>query len=241
MRFETDAKEFVALCALALPLALVLPYAFVASHFRGLVWVWETGNAPFWSMLCLLSLLAVASAALLWCLQDLGITLFRVGLGLATVQTAYLAMSERRHALLLLVFALFALGVFLGEKMKKVMRLPFYHSRRSWWEGYPKGIPGLAVELSAENGDTTTGRLSNFGEKGCFVFLGTAPISFAPQYMRLLAQDRTLLEAEVEATLQTKDGFGWGLRFSRSTMDGDWSKDLQDYLGHLRRSGYEVG
>ena len=153
---------------------------------------------PFWGTLLFLLILAGISSLLLYRLHDLGSTLFRVGLAAVTLQTTWLAMSERRHLILLLVFALLVGGVFLAEKIKKVLCLPYYDSRRNWWESYPKGIPGLSVEL------------------------------------------KVLLESEVKALLRTRDGFGWGLRFSESSLDGDWTKDLQDYLGFLRRSGYDV-
>jgi hypothetical protein len=151
-----------------------------------------------------------------------------------------MAMTERRDSLLMLIFLLFAGQVLLSEKAKQVLRLPFFASKRRWWESYPKGIPGLKVELSAENGDTKEGRLSNFGQEGCFVFAESGSIPFAPKMVKVLSGERALLEAEVETVLKTNDGFGCGLRFSRAAMDGDWSKDLQDYLGYLRRAGYEV-
>ena len=96
------------------------------------------------------------------------------------------------------------------------------------------------MELLSENGDNAECRLSNFGLDGCFAFSTSQPIRFRPKAVRISSEEETLLEAEVEVVLKTKDGFGWGLRFSRSGIDGDWSKDLQDYLGFLRRAGYEV-
>jgi hypothetical protein len=212
----------------------------IASGMRGLLWVWNTAYVPFWAMLLFLFLIAGLSSLLLRRLHDLGNTLFRVGLAAVTVQTTWLAMSERRHLILILVFALFASGVFLSEKVKKVLRLPYYDSRRRWWESYPKGIPGLSVELLGENGDNAKGRLSNFGLEGCFVFSVSEAVAFAPTSVRIERDEKVLLEAEVEPLLRTADGFGWGLRFRESAIDGDWTKDLQDYLGFLRRSGYEV-
>jgi hypothetical protein len=212
----------------------------IASGFRGLIWVWDTAYVPFWSMFFFLLLLAGLSSVLLFRLQTLGNTLFRVGLAAVTVQTTWLAMSERRHLILVLVFVLLASGVFLSEKVRHVLRLPYYDSRRHWWEGYPKGLPGLSVELLGESGDNAMARLSNFGLEGCFVFSVNAAISFAPKAIRVYAGEKVLLEAEVEPILQTADGFGWGLRFNESGAAGDWTKDLQDYLGFLRRSGYEV-
>jgi hypothetical protein len=240
MAIDPNSKTFLRFVPFTLPLALILPYAFVASRFRGLVWVWESGYRPFWITLTCLALLTIASSMLLTRLQRAGSTLYQVGVVLATVQTTYLAMSERRHSLLVLVFALFASQVLLSEKVKKVLRLPFFDSRRRWWEGYPKAIPGLQVEVSSETGDTKEVRLANFGLEGCFVFSQDGTIPFEPKVVRIFTGEQTLLEADVETVERTNDGFGWGLRFSSSALEGDWSKDLQDYLGYLRRSGYEV-
>ena len=124
--------------------------------------------------------------------------------------------------------------------MKRILQLPYFNSRRRWWESYPKGLPGLSVELLGENGDNAIGRMSNFGVEGCFVFSIHEAIGFEPKSIRVQSGEKILLEAEVEPLLRTRDGFGWGLRFSDSAVDGDWTKDLQDYLGYLRRSGYEV-
>lgn len=240
MQLDTNTKGFIAAAPATLILALLLPYALIASDLRGLVWVWEAAYRPFWVVLGISLFLVALASPLLWKLQELGSTLYRVGILLVTAHTAYLAMAERRHSLLIVIFLLFCAQVLLSEKVKKTLRLPFYDSRRRWWEGYPKGIPGLRVELCSENGDTIEARLSNFGEAGCFVFLESGAFKFAPRSMRIFSGEETLLEAEVEPVLRTKDGFGWGLRFSRLAMQGDWSKDLQDYLSFLRRAGYEV-
>lgn len=240
MTVDSNTKGFIAFLPWVLPFYLVIPYAAIASGFRGLIWAWNVADFWFWSMLSFLAILAAISSLLLYRLQDLGNTLFRVGVVAVHAHTTFIAMTNRMHSLLMLVFALFASGIFLSERIKRVLRLPYYDSRRKWWESYPKGIPGLTVELSAENGDTTEGRLSNFGLEGCFVFSVSEAIPFAPTLIRIRSGDSLLLEAEVEALLRTRDGFGWGLRFSRTAVDGDWTKDLQDYLSFLRRSGYEV-
>jgi hypothetical protein len=240
MAFDTNSKTSLALIPLTLPLSFLLPYAFIASHLRGLVWAWETGYQPFWITLITLVALGAFASLMLHRLQQVGATVYRIGIVIATVQTTYLAMSERRHSLLILIFALFAAQVLLSEKVKNVLRLPYFDSKRRWWEGYPKAIPGLRVELSSETGDTKEVRLANFGLEGCFVFSEDGDIAFEPSAVRIFAGEQTLLEAEVETVERTGDGYGRGLRFSTSALDGDWSKDLQDYLGYLRRSGYEV-
>lgn len=237
---NTNTKEFVAFYPWILPLFLVLPYAFVASSFRGLVWVWQTGYQPFWLTLGFLIILAAIANVLIWNLHEIGNTLLRVGIGVAALQTTYLAMSERRHSLLILIFVQLVIGVFLSEQVKRVLKLPFYDSKRKWWEAYPKGIPGLTVELLGENGDNAKGRLSNFGADGCFVFSIEEPIQFRPKSVKITSEEETLLAVDVEPVISTKDGFGWGLRFHSSALDGDWGKDLQDYLGYLRRLGYEI-
>jgi hypothetical protein len=240
MKFDLHSRMFLALAPWFLPIAFILPYAFVASDFRGLVWVWESGYKPFWFILVFVCIMAGCSSFLLFKLQDLGRTLFQVAFFTSTAQLTFLAMTERRHSLLLLIFLLFSLQVYLSEKMKKVLTLPFFDSKRKWWEGCPKGIPGLRVELFSENGDTKECRLSNFGPEGCFVFSEAEGLAFTPKAIRVFQKNETLLEADVEPVIFTNDGFGCGLRFNRNLVDGDWIKDLEDYLGHLRRAGYEV-
>jgi hypothetical protein len=61
-----------------------------------------------------------------------------------------------------------------------------------------------------------------------------------PKMIRLKSREKVLFEAEVELVEKTKDGFGFGFRFMHQDTVGDWSKDLQDYLGFLRRAGYDV-
>lgn len=240
MKLNFQSRVSLAIWPLILPLAYVLPYAFVASDFRGLLWVWEVGYKPFWFVLFFLFLLALGSSFFLYLLQDLGRTLFQVGIFVSTSQLAYLAMSERRHSLLLFIFLIFAFEIFISEKMKKILTLPYFHSKRRWWEGFPKGIPGLRVELFSETGDTKECRLSNFGPEGCFVFSESEGFHFVPRSIRVVQKSETLLEADVEPVMYTRDGFGCGLRFQKNAADGDWTKDLEDYLSHLRRAGYEV-
>lgn len=224
-----------------LPLYLILPYAFfIASGYRGLIWVWEAGYAPFSIRLGLSIILAIVASVFTWKLHDIGAMIFKLACFLAMAHGGFLAMSERRHSLLILVFLLFVSGVFLAEKMKKILKLPYYESKRNWWESYPKAIPGLDVEILNENSEFVSGRLSNFGQDGCFVFLPNGEKIIEPKAIRLSSKDKVLFEAEVELVEQTKDKFGYGLKFLHQDSDGDWSKDLQDYLGFLRRAGYDV-
>ena len=92
---DANTKSFIACIPWVLPLHLVLPFAFIASGFRGLLWVWNTTYLPFWGMFLFLSLLATASSVLLFHLQSMGNTLFRVGLGAACLQTTWVAMAEQ--------------------------------------------------------------------------------------------------------------------------------------------------
>jgi hypothetical protein len=80
MTMNTNTRGFIAMIPFTLPFSLVLPYAFVASRFRGLWWVWDAGYRPFWITLGILIVLAFVSSFLLWKLQDLGATLYRVGI-----------------------------------------------------------------------------------------------------------------------------------------------------------------
>lgn len=241
MSQNSNTKALVVLLSFTLPIGFVIPYALVATNLRALQWVWQAGYRPFWISLGVLLILASLSSWLLWRLNPLGATLYRVGLLISFVQTTYLAMMERQHFLLVVIFSIFAIQVFFSEKMKKVLRLPFYESRRAWWEAYPKGIPSMRVELLQKNGDTKEARLSNLGPEGCYVFLERSlPKGEIPVAVKLMGANDFALQAEVDLMARTKDGLGLGLRFRDSGPTGDWSKDLFDHLGQLRGAGYEI-
>jgi hypothetical protein len=240
MNIDTNSKWFITAVPWALPLHLILPYAFVASGYRGLFWAWETGYAPFWMVFLFLSFFSLISSLFLWKLNDAGVALYKIGYLVALSYTAYFSMMARMHSLLILVFFLFAAGVLLSEKMNRVLKLPYYDARRKWWESYPKGIPGLRVEIVNTGGELLRGRLSNFGEEGCFVFSEEGAVHFAPEILKVYSEDALLLDAKVELIFATADRFGCGLKFKSDTNSGDSGKDLRDYLGYLRRSGYEV-
>lgn len=242
MAMDTNTKGFITVLPWTLALHLLIPYAVIASGYRGLVWAWESKDPAFTGVFGVLLLCSLLSSLSAWRLMRIGTWFYRAGIVLALAHTAYIAMVEKRHSLLILIFALFALGIFLAEKMERVLKQPFYFSRRKWWESYPKSLPGLHAEIfkseKADEGQRV--RLSNFGSEGCFVFSEERKIPFIPGFVRIYSGDKILLETPVDTVIQTSDQFGCGLRFSGGALDGDWSKDLKDYLGFLRRSGYEV-
>lgn len=242
MALDTSTKGFATAVPWTLPLHVLLPYAWITSGYRGLSWAWETRNLPFFLTLGAMVLSATVSSFLIWRLLPKGIWFYRLGVVIALLHTGYVAMAEKRHSLLILVFFFFAGGVVLAEKLSRVLEQPFYDSRRRWWEAYPKPLPGLRAYLFPREGaeESCAARLSNFGSHGCFVFSEERQIPFSPRFIRIESGDRILLEASVDSVIETGDGFGCGLRFRDEIMDGDWSKDLKDYLGFLRRSGYEV-
>jgi hypothetical protein len=220
--------------------AFLAPYAFVAEGFRGLHWVWESSYAPFWITGGFLLILAMAASLLLRGLSSLGLSLYQVGIFVSLVQPAWLAMQEKRHSLLLLVFLLFCAQVYFLERVKRILRMPYYDSRRRWWEGVPKSLPGLRAELLQANEDSTEVRVVNFGVDGCFVFSAEQAIPEQPVSVRVFRGDKLLLEAPVEVKRRTADGFGLGLAFVPGAESMDWIKDLEDYVLVLRRAGYDI-
>ena len=241
MKLETNTKHALMLISWTLPFQLLIPYALIVTGYRGLEWALHTVYLPFWIVLGVLVLISTFSSILMNKLFTQGLFLYRAGLVICTVHTTYLAMSEKRHLLLSIIFLCFTGGVLLGEHAKKVLRLAYHDSKRKWWESYPKGIPGLRVECSRTHGEKIIhGRLSNFGVEGCFVFSESEPFGFMPDKIKIFSGEKLLLESPVDAMISTDDDFGKGLRFSSKALEGDWSKDLKDYIGYLRRSGYEV-
>ncbi len=230
----------MALWPITLPILFLLPYAFFVERFRVLIWVWQSAYAPFWITLSLVCFLALLSSVLIYRLYRGALVAYGIGVLLSLGQPSYLAMREHRHFLLVLLFILLCAQVWIFEHLRALLALPFYSSRRRWWESYPKAIPHLHASLSFESEKIAPieVRLSNLGRTGCFVFSTDRVIASAPKQVSIKQGDSTLLERPVERTVSTSDGFGMGLRFVADESGADWGKDLEDYLVHLRRSGY---
>lgn len=238
---NTNDKRSIALIPLFLPLAVVLPYAFFLEKFRLLSWVWHTGYSPFWIFTGISVLAALLSSALVYRLYPQGLKIFYMGVALAIGHVSFLAMQERRHSLLVFIFAEFCLLIFIGEKIRKVLKRPYYDSRRRWWESYPKSLPNLKAYIShsaAGDAEPRPVRISNFSEDGCFIFSENSEIGFTPKLVEIRSNDSTLLISTVEVMEKTGDGLGMGLKFVGAGCAQDLDKDLKDNLRLLRRSGY---
>lgn len=223
-----------------LPLILVLPYALFVENFRLLQWVWQTFYAPFW-LLLLFTLISVFVCAI--CLVrswKLGRNIFNLVACTVLVHVGYLAMTERRHGILLLLFFLSALALFLSEKLRQLLELPYFDSRRGWWESYPSGIPFVRAFLLSKNANEEQEVIvSNLGESGCFIFSSKGEISKGPMYIKLKTNNKIIMESPVELVFLTKDKMGAGLAYKEAEVAlGDWGKDYSDFLNYLRRAGY---
>lgn len=243
MAFLRDWAGFWGLRGLAallpwfLPFYLVLPYAEIVPNFRGVIWVWETGYRPFWILLALVCLLSAISSVLIWSLNRRGLYFYYLGVALITLHVSYMAMTEKRHGLLVFIFILFSVAIFAAQKMKNILALPYYDSRRKWWESSPKCLPELRLEVVAESG-VYEAKLTNLGSEGCFVFGVDKKNLELPQRIRIYKEDQLLLEGRVEVKMITWDKFGMGLKFLELQVDDQ--KDLTDHLFRLRRAGYEI-
>lgn len=232
----------VAVCLL-LPLAAVAPYAFYGKGIRVLRWIWETGYWPFWLNLGVSSLAAFVSGILLLQYSALGRVVYSLSAVLVTAGSALFAMSEHRHSLLVLVFAFAVILVWTGEWLRRTLELPFYDSKRSWWESHPKAIPGVKAEVFDKKGGEQTRevRVVNLGEQGCFVFLVQGVWDFSPHYIQFHLGSDAGLGTKVAPVIFTRDRTGVGLRFERYQHQDDWNRDLEQCLNGLRRAGYVSG
>ena len=230
------------ICAM-LPLAAVSPYLFYGRGFKVIAWVWDSGYWPFWLNLTIGLVSGTACAFFLLQFNALGRLIFSASSILITAISALFAMSEHRHSLLVVVFVLAAALVWTSEWLRKVLDLPFYNSRRNWWEAHPKAVPGVTAKAyDKQDGSVCEeARVANFGETGCFLFLLHKHWDFAPGFVELNFQNGRSLAVKVVPVLFTGDRNGVGLRFDRLPHQDDWHQDLQDYLNGLRRSGYVSG
>jgi hypothetical protein len=235
---NTRSRFFIAALAWILPLALVVPYAFFVQRFRVLIWVVENVYPPFWFFIVLSIALSAAASYLLLNVNKLGLTIFRLGAAVLLAHGIYLAMSERRHSLLVILFVLTMFVMAVSEWMRRVLGLPFYFSMRKWWESYPKAVPNLKAAVKTKNDEEFRSvRVANLGAEGCFIFSMDGPLGFTPQVLRLEGPDFSL-QCSVSVQVKTRDGLGMGLRFLEDGRDGDWQKDLKDHLVLLGRAGY---
>ena len=237
---DTNTKNFVAFLPWILPIHIVAAYGLVAANYRGLVWAWESAYLPFLVMMALATIHSIVSTIFLFRLSWIGVWAFQSGLAVVMLYNTYLAMSQKRHMLLILIFALFTCSVLLLEKVKAVLRLPYYFSRRKWWESVPKGIPGIRAELSANGGNEWLPvRVTNLGKEGCFVFNEMGRINFVPKKIRVYRGNELIFDSDVRSCVSTDDRFGRGLQFDSSEGNLDWYKELKDHLNSFGRSGYE--
>ena len=232
-------RFYVCIASLLLPITAVLPYLIYGKGVRVLEWVWTHHYAPFWITI-VFSLIATLVCFVLLCqFQTSGRVVFTVSSLIITAGSAVFAMREHNHSLLVLIFLMSAVLVWIGEWFREKLALPFYNSKRKWWESHPKSVPGVTAEVfSAEGKDLSEKvRVVNVGEEGCFVFLLGKKWTFEPRFIKLQFPKDIRLDSSVHPVLYTSDRTGVGLCFDGNEF-GDWNKDLLDYLDGLRRAGY---
>ena len=237
------SNKFLCLLAWILPLAVVVPYAFFVYGFRALFWVWQNHYLPFWFALGLSVCLAALCNYLFMRANSWALWIFSATAILILIPPTYLAMHERRHMVLLVLFLEFLFLLLAAEWMRYVLHLPYYFSRRSWWESCPKSMPSIRAYLLRADGVRTSVRLSNLSEDGCFVFFENAALSpevLKAPFIEIDFGNDSVFKAPIQKEFSTLDRLGAGFRFITSSLPGDWQKEFVDYINKLRRSGYAL-
>ncbi len=225
-----------------LPVLLLLPYAVFVDNFRLLRWVRENAYWPFWSLLGFSVLAAALSSYLLLRANNWGRKIFLSASFFLLSHCVFLAMRERRHFILVLLFFLCVAVVFLAERVRQKLSKPYFSPRRIWNESLPASTPGVRafLRLGGDHEGEKEVRPSNLGEDGCFVFMRDGFFTQAPAHIRLKSGEKLIMECDVELVYLTKDKTGAGLVYLDSVENaGDWNKEYFDYLHFLRRAGYE--
>jgi hypothetical protein len=238
---NTKSKHFLlALCAL-LPVAVILPYLLFVPEAQALKWAASTFYWPFWAFLVFSILTAQGCMLLVHRASQFAHKLYLFAVVIITLHVTYLAMSERRHLVLLLIFLDFAALIAAHEWMRYVLRLPYFHSRRKWWEAAPKALPGVRAAVTMDDGSKIPVTVSNLGETGCFIFFASPTKASKVKEIEIEFSKKDIFTSNVRVMMSTRDALGAGLFFMKEATKGDWWKDFQDYLNQLRRAGYEVG
>ncbi|NUM87751.1 MAG: hypothetical protein HUU37_00970 [Bdellovibrionales bacterium] len=225
---------------LLLPLLLLVPYALFLPDFRLLVWAAQTLYKPFWLLLAA-NLLGAASASWLFGrLLKQGRWVFDACALATFFHVSWLAMSQKRHGMLVLIFVLAAGLLVAREWARRTLAMPCFSSRRRWWESHPKTIPGLkAAVLGAK--DEMPGHevvVTNLGREGCFIFFPEGRMERKPAWIRLSLDGGDSYTAPVSTVFVTRDKYGAGLQFHPEGFIGDESKDLGDMIFKMRSLGY---
>ncbi len=184
----------------------------------------------------------VGAALSSWLLSRLlrtGRWVFDICFGITFFHVSWLAMTQKRHGVLVLVFFLFSLMVLAREWVARTLRAPYFDSGRRWWESHPKTIPGAKAFVSeAAGGGEAEVLLTNLGPEGCFVFFPGGKMSKKPQRIRIVPEQGQEYTAPVEVVFVTRDKYGVGLQFSPGVAQNDGSKDLHDMIFKMRSLGY---
>lgn len=219
--------------------ALFAPYALFTSDFRVLIWAIREPYVPFWLLLGINIFGALISGVLLFRLQRIGVRVFEICALITLSHVSYLAMLEKRHGLLVLIFLITALFVLAREWICKTLALPFFQSNREWWEARPKSLPNMRATIVGSQGERQEGLIvSNLGKDGCFVFAQSGRLMKNPAEVSLSIGDRILFNCSVASEYSTSDNMGLGLRFISRGVNTDVNKDMFEFIGLLRRRGY---
>ena len=203
-----------------------------------LYWAIENQYLPFWFALVFSIIFSVLTSLAISKLNRLSVWLFASGTGVLLLSGVLLAMQERRHQLLFSLFALATTMIFAVERVRLILRLPYYFSNRKWWESYPKALPRqVAVIFESEKKEKTHSVIiTNMGNVGCFIFFTQGEPDFVPGWIEIALEKNKQYTGRVVPVYTTKDGLGMGLKFQMSGADN--RKDLGDYLLKIRRMGY---
>lgn len=232
-----SSKKYLLSAISLMPLLVCMPYAFFASDNKLLFWVWHNGYWPFWAMFSLAIAVPILTAIALFRLKKIIYWLYVTVAVASFTHATYLAMSQKKHFLLLIVFLQGALFLAISEWILYVLRKPYFDSRRAWWEGRPKPIPQAKVKIYfSEKEEEAT--LTNIGEGGCFVFSKKGPFSSKPKEISIYIQDGRSIRGQVKVARYTRDRLGMGLYFIPPAAQGDWYKELDDMMENMRRFGY---
>ncbi|MCO5142446.1 MAG: hypothetical protein M9962_05080 [Oligoflexia bacterium] len=235
-----EDKRILTLYPLISVVQFLLPYIYIAPNFEGLKWALDTGYIPFLSGILFISFLVLFSMILVSKLTATGLSLFRISILVSLISSAYVAMSQKQHLLLIGIFCLFCISIYFSEIISRVLKRPYYFSKRMWWESYPKGILNIQAKLYNDLGEELSCRVSNIGIVGCYAFSEKGKIPISLNKVQIFFRDKKLLDVKYKVKSKTRDEFGIGLEFEWDALMSDSMKDFEECMSKLRKVGYDV-
>lgn len=140
----------------------------------------------------------------------------------------------KNYALAFFSLGFFILSLLILFTLYRVLSFPFLNSAKRWFEGFPRFIPHIEVDILNDKRMRSPGRMVTLTPEGCLVY-SKYKLENLPNTIEV-ALNNLVVHCEVTSISISGDGFGHGLRFR--PKNADEQKELIDFILRARSQGY---